>query len=94
MVTHFGQSLNSQALSGHIIEQSGLSHLTSQTAFFGSWQELWQEGGSQIGSQIASHFGSSHFHEHSGWHFWAMAREIPRTITNKARFFITINKLL
>lgn len=69
MVTHFGQSLNSQALSGHMMLQSGFSHLTSHTAFLGSWHEVWHFGGSQTGSQIASHFGSSHFQEHSGWHF-------------------------
>jgi hypothetical protein len=36
-----------------------LSHLTSQTAFLGSWQEEWHLGGSQTGVQIASHLGSS-----------------------------------
>jgi hypothetical protein len=46
-----------------------LSHLTSQTAFLGSWHEEWHLGGSQTGVQIASHLGSSHFQEHSGWHF-------------------------
>lgn len=67
IVTHLGQSSASQALSGHIIWQSGFSHFTSQTAFFGSWQEVWHFGGSHTGSQIASHLGSSHFQEHWGW---------------------------
>ncbi len=46
--------------------QSGFSHLTSQTAFLGSWQEVWHLGGSQTGSQMAGHLGSSHFQAHSG----------------------------
>ena len=36
-----------------------LSHLTSHTAFLGSWHEEWHLGGSQTGVQIASHLGSS-----------------------------------
>ncbi len=68
MVTHLGQSSASQALSGHLISQSGFSHLTSQTAFLGSWHEVWHLGGSQTGSQMAGHLGSSHFQAHSGWH--------------------------
>jgi hypothetical protein len=55
-------------LSGHLISHSGFSHLTSQIAFFGSAQLVWHFGGSQTGSQIAGQCGSSHFHEHCGWH--------------------------
>ncbi len=36
-----------------ITSHSGFSHLTSQTAFLGSWQDVWHLGGSQTGSQIA-----------------------------------------
>jgi hypothetical protein len=46
----------------------GFSHLTSQMAFLGSAQEVWHLGGSHTGSQIAGQWGSSHFHEHWGWH--------------------------
>ena len=46
-----------------------LSHFTSQIAAFGSKQLEWHFGGSQTGVHTASHLGSSHFHEHSGWHF-------------------------
>jgi len=67
-VTHFGQSNISHPLSGHLISQSGFSHLTSQIAFLGSAHDVWHFGGSHTGSQIAGQWGSSHFHEHWGWH--------------------------
>ena len=75
MLTHLGQSIISQALSGHMGLQSGLkltvnlSHFTSQIAALGSRQEEWHFGGSHTGVHTASQRGSSHFQEHSGWHF-------------------------
>lgn len=68
-VTHLGQSKASHPLSGHLISHSGFSHFTSQIAFLGSAHDVWHLGGSQTGSQIAGQWGSSHFHEHCGWHY-------------------------
>ena len=91
MLTHFGQSIISQALSGHIGLQSCLfynyylSHFTSHIAAFGSKQLEWHFGGSQTGVQTASHLGSSHFHEHSGWHFWQI-ETVNKAANN--RYFI------
>ena len=68
-VTHLGQSKASHPLSGHLISHSGFSHFTSQIAFFGSAHDVWHLGGSQTRSQIAGQWGSSHFHEHCGWHY-------------------------
>ena len=62
-----------------------LSHFTSQIAALGSRQLEWHFGGSQTGVHTASHLGSSHFHEHSGWHFWLKEAVINATIR---RYFI------
>lgn len=87
--THLGQSISSQALSGHIGRQSGLSHLTSQIAAFGSRQLEWHFGGSHTGVQTASHLGSSHFQEHSGWHFYAFTVDkYVKIITSASSNFI------
>ena len=86
--THLGQSINSHALSGHMGLQSGLSHLTSQIAAFGSKHDEWHFGGSHTGVQTASHLGSSHFHEHSGWHFYD--KVIEMYIKNKSCFILII----
>ena len=66
-----------------------LSHFTSQIAAFGSRQLEWHFGGSQTGVQTASHLGSSHFHEHSGWHFYYNVK-VTSKISPKY-FFIFIN---
>ena len=56
-------------------------------AALGSKQLEWHFGGSQTGLQTASHLGSSHFQEHSGWHFYDIDKQ---TINKKQKIFFMI----
>lgn len=53
LLMHFGQSIFSQPLSGHLISQTGGSHYTLQLANLGLLHLGSHFGGSQIGSQTA-----------------------------------------
>lgn len=75
LALHSLHKLSLQGPGGHLISQSGLSHLISHLSPTGSSQRVLHCGGRQIGSQTAGQSGSVQCHEHSGLHGGGLSKE-------------------